>query len=45
MSTFEAAEAIKVLPKLHRGKPEICKLERTEVRLPLLSLVPEHCKP
>ncbi|GAA5979114.1 hypothetical protein JCM10908_002809 [Rhodotorula pacifica] len=29
VSTFEAAQAIKVLPKLHRGKPEICKLERT----------------
>jgi cation-transporting ATPase 13A1 len=32
VSTFEAAEAIKVLPKLHRGKPEICMLERTPVR-------------
>lgn len=27
---MDTAQRIKVIPKTHRGKPEICKIERTQ---------------
>lgn len=33
-SNLDSASMVMVLPKLHRGKPDFCKLEHTKVRRP-----------